>query len=77
VGAVLMKLFYQAMQVEVRLAVTLKIIVKLRLASHMGVSVIVTLPTTVKVSRQAQNNFWLYDHKNVIVCVIILMMIIY
>jgi len=39
----------------VRLAVTLKIIVKLRLASHMGVSVIVTLPTTVKVSRQAQN----------------------
>jgi len=40
VGAVLIRLFYQAMQVQVRLAVTLKIIVKLRLASHMGVSVV-------------------------------------
>jgi hypothetical protein len=54
-GAVLMKLFYQVMQVQVGLAVTLKITVKLRLASHMGVSVITTLSTTVKVSRQAQN----------------------
>jgi len=50
-----MKLFYPAMQVQVRLAVTLKIIVKSRLASHVGVSVIATLSTTVKVSRQAQD----------------------
>jgi hypothetical protein len=65
-----MEPFYHAMQVQVRLAVTLKIIVKLRLASHMGVSVIAKLSTTVKVSKQVQDNFWLYDLKNVIVCVI-------
>jgi len=44
---------------------------------HGGVSNSDTFDNSEGFQTSTTQNFWLYDHKNVIVCVIMLMMIIY
>jgi len=73
-----MKLFYQAMQVQVRLGSNTEnnSEIKIRI-THSGVTISDTVNHSEGFQTSTKHNFWLYDHKNVIVCVMVLMMIIY